>query len=84
MRYKVVAVDINGGQDQTGHEHNQAKCQAAKAIEGRLFGPQRQNQLLLVLENTHTKNKNPYINTSNGHRKTGSFNTTFNLENDLN
>ena len=52
MRYKVVAVDINGGKDQTSHEHNQAKRQAAQAIEGRLFGPQRQDQLILILENT--------------------------------
>lgn len=61
MRYKVVAVDINGGQDQTSHEHNQAESQAAKAIERRLFGSQWQNQLLLSLEHTHM---NPYINTS--------------------
>ncbi len=54
MRYKVVTVHINGGKDQTGHEHNQAKRQAAQAIEGRLFGSQRQNQLLFILENTHT------------------------------
>lgn len=54
MRYKVVAVDVNGGQDQTGHEHNQTKCQAAQAVERRLFGSQWQNQLLLILEHTHT------------------------------
>lgn len=64
MRYKVVAVDINGGQDQTGHEHNQAERQAAQPVEGRLFGPQWQDQLVLILENTHT-----HMNTSNEHRK---------------
>lgn len=43
MRYKVVAVDIDRGQDQTGHEDNQAKCQAAQAVEWRLSGPQWKN-----------------------------------------
>ena len=57
MRYEVVAVDVNGGQDQAGHEHHQAKGQAAQAIERRLFGPQRQDQLLFVLGNTHTHAK---------------------------
>lgn len=55
MRYKVVAVDIYGGEDQTGHEDNQAKCQAAQAVEGRLLGSQRQDQLVLILENAHTE-----------------------------
>ena len=54
MRYEVVAVDINRGEDQTGHEHNQAKCQAAQAVEQRLPGTQRQDQLFFILENTHT------------------------------
>lgn len=49
MRYEVVAVHINGGQDQAGHEHDQAKGQAAQAVERRLPGPQGQNQLLLIL-----------------------------------
>lgn len=50
MRYKVITVDVNGGQDQTGHEHHQAKRQTAEAVEGRLFGPQRQNQFVLILD----------------------------------
>lgn len=54
MRYEVVAVDIDRGKDQTGHEDDQAKCQAAQAIEWRLPGPQRQDQLLLILVQTHT------------------------------
>lgn len=49
MTYEVVAVHINGGQDQTGHEHNQAEGQAAQAVERRLPGPQGQNQFLLIL-----------------------------------
>lgn len=57
MRYKVVAVDIDGGKDQTGHKHNQTKCQAAQAVEKRFLGPQRQDQLLLILENTETTHK---------------------------
>lgn len=55
MRYKVVAVDIYRGKDQSGHEYNQAKRQAAQPVEGRLLGPQRQDQLLLILEKTHTE-----------------------------
>lgn len=50
VRYKIVAVDIYGGKDQTGHEYNQAKRQAAQAVEGRLLGPQRQDQFLLILK----------------------------------
>lgn len=53
VRDEVVAVHVNGGQDQAGHEHNQAKGQAAKAVERRLPGPQGQNQLLLILEKKH-------------------------------
>lgn len=33
VRYEVVAVHINGGQDQAGHEHHQAKGEAAQAVE---------------------------------------------------
>lgn len=54
MTYEVVAVHINGGQDQTGHEHNQAKGQAAQAVERRLPGPQGQNQFLLILGKRET------------------------------
>ena len=53
MRYKVVAVDIDGGQDQTSHEDYQAEGQAAQTIKGRLLGAQRQNQLVLILQKTH-------------------------------
>lgn len=49
VRDEVVAVHVNGGQDQAGHEHNQAKGQTAQAVERRLPGPQGQNQLLLIL-----------------------------------
>lgn len=65
MRYEVVAVDINGGQDQTGHEHHQAKRQAAQAIQGRLFGPQDQLVVIILEKDTHNKD----LNTSNDHRR---------------
>lgn len=54
MRYEVVAVQINGSQDQTGSEHNQAKGQTAQAIERRLPGSQGQNQFLLILGKTES------------------------------
>lgn len=55
MRYKVVTVDIDGGQNQTSHEDYQTKCQAAQSVEGRLLGPEWQDQLFLVLtKHTHT------------------------------
>lgn len=55
MRYEVVAVDIDGGKDQTGHEDNQAKRQAAQAVEWRLLGPERKDQLILILVQTHKR-----------------------------
>lgn len=57
MRYKVVAIHIDGGQDQTGHEDHQAERQAAKPVEGRLFGAQRQHQLILILEERKRKSR---------------------------
>lgn len=67
MRYEEEAVHIDGGQDQAGHEDDQAEGQAAQPVERRLPGPQGQNQLLLVLEKKtpiqeHFKNRprNPF------------------------
>ena len=59
MRYEVVAVHVNGGQDQAGHEHHQAKGQAAQAVERRLPGPQGQDQLLIVLLKDKQQQKKP-------------------------
>lgn len=55
MWYKVITVDVNGGQNQAGHEHHQAKRQTAEAVEGGLFGPQRQNQFFLILDGKRTQ-----------------------------
>lgn len=48
MGNEIVAVDVDGGQNQTSHEDHQAEGQAAQPIQRRLFGAQRQNQLLLL------------------------------------
>lgn len=48
MGYEVVAVDIDGCQNQTSHEDHQPEGQATQSIQRRPFGSQRQNQLLLL------------------------------------
>ncbi len=47
LRYKVVAIDVDGGQHQSGHEDHQAKGEAAEASWKWLLGSDGKNQLLL-------------------------------------
>lgn len=86
MRYEVVAVDIDGGEDQTGHEDNQAKRQAAKAVKGRLFGPERQDQLIFILENTHRQKKGLWRQLQSNRVQLSAYSSTLwrAAENDLN